>query len=89
LLFSKKAFNESFLPNGEATDAEAECARYEEILSEHPIDIQVLGIGTNGHIGFNEPGTSFDSLTHKVVLTDSTREANKRFFEREEDVPTH
>ncbi|MBC8830648.1 glucosamine-6-phosphate deaminase, partial [Escherichia coli] len=71
------------------TDAEAECARYEEILSEHPIDIQVLGIGTNGHIGFNEPGTPFDSLTHKVVLTDSTREANKRFFEREEDVPTH
>ncbi|HBM3438426.1 TPA: glucosamine-6-phosphate deaminase [Listeria innocua] len=89
LLFSKKAFKESFLPNGEAMDAEAECARYEEILSEHPIDIQVLGIGTNGHIGFNEPGTSFDSLTHKVVLTDSTREANKRFFEREEDVPTH
>ncbi|HAA4763411.1 TPA_asm: glucosamine-6-phosphate deaminase [Listeria monocytogenes] len=89
LLFSKKAFKESFLPNGEATDAEAECARYEEILSEHPIDIQVLGIGTNGHIGFNEPGTPFDSLTHKVVLTDSTREANKRFFEREEDVPTH
>ncbi|EAC9889184.1 glucosamine-6-phosphate deaminase [Listeria monocytogenes] len=89
LLFSKKAFKESFLPNGEAADAEAECARYEEILSEHPIDIQVLGIGTNGHIGFNEPGTSFDSLTHKVVLTDSTREANKRFFEREEDVPTH
>ncbi|EAE8347990.1 glucosamine-6-phosphate deaminase [Listeria monocytogenes] len=89
LLFSKKAFKESFLPNGEAIDAEAECARYEEILSEHPIDIQVLGIGTNGHIGFNEPGTSFDSLTHKVVLTDSTREANKRFFEREEDVPTH
>ncbi|MBF2703021.1 glucosamine-6-phosphate deaminase [Listeria welshimeri] len=89
LLFSKKAFKESFLPNGEATDAEAECARYEGILTEHPIDIQVLGIGTNGHIGFNEPGTSFDSLTHKVVLTDSTREANKRFFEREEDVPTH
>ncbi|EDO1029416.1 glucosamine-6-phosphate deaminase [Listeria monocytogenes] len=89
LLFSKKAFKESFLPNGEAMDAEAECARYEEILSEHPIDIQVLGIGTNGHIGFNEPGTPFDSLTHKVVLTDSTREANKRFFEREEDVPTH
>ncbi|ECL0210688.1 glucosamine-6-phosphate deaminase [Listeria monocytogenes] len=89
LLFSKKTFKESFLPNGEATDAEAECARYEEILSEHPIDIQVLGIGTNGHIGFNEPGTPFDSLTHKVVLTDSTREANKRFFEREEDVPTH
>ncbi|ENF5247845.1 glucosamine-6-phosphate deaminase [Listeria monocytogenes] len=89
LLFSKKAFKESFFPNGEATDAEAECARYEEILSEHPIDIQVLGIGTNGHIGFNEPGTPFDSLTHKVVLTDSTREANKRFFEREEDVPTH
>ncbi|WP_239256936.1 glucosamine-6-phosphate deaminase [Listeria ilorinensis] len=89
LLFSKKAFKESFLPNGLAKDAAAECARYEEILAAHPVDIQILGIGTNGHIGFNEPGTPFDSLTHKVELTESTREANKRFFEREEDVPTH
>ncbi|WP_088809102.1 MULTISPECIES: glucosamine-6-phosphate deaminase [Listeria] len=89
LLFSKRKFKDSFLPDGEATDAEAECARYEEILNTHPVDIQILGIGTNGHIGFNEPGTSFDSLTHKVLLTESTREANKVHFEKEEDVPTH
>ncbi|WP_163652324.1 glucosamine-6-phosphate deaminase [Listeria sp. PSOL-1] len=89
LLFSKKTFKESFLPNGMAEDADTECAHYETILSKHPVDIQILGIGTNGHIGFNEPGTAFDSLTHKVLLTESTREANKRYFEREEDVPTH
>lgn len=89
LLFSKKAFKESFLPDGTAEDPEAECVRYERVLAEHPIDIQILGIGTNGHIGFNEPGTSFDSLTHKVELTVSTREANKVHFEKEEDVPTH
>ncbi|EUJ31521.1 glucosamine-6-phosphate isomerase [Listeria floridensis FSL S10-1187] len=89
LLFSKKQFKESFLPDGLAEDAEAECARYEDILKAHPVDIQILGIGTNGHIGFNEPGTAFDSLTHKVVLTESTREANKIYFEKEEDVPTH
>ncbi|WP_167629732.1 glucosamine-6-phosphate deaminase [Listeria valentina] len=89
LLFSKKKFKESYLPDGLAEDAEAECSRYEEILNEHPVDIQILGIGTNGHIGFNEPGTPFDSLTHKVLLTESTREANKVYFEKEEDVPTH
>ncbi|EUJ19805.1 glucosamine-6-phosphate deaminase [Listeria aquatica] len=89
LLFSKKKFKESYLPDGLAKDAEAECNRYEAILNEHPVDIQILGIGTNGHIGFNEPGTSFDSLTHKVLLTESTREANKIYFEKEEDVPTH
>ncbi|WP_439442924.1 glucosamine-6-phosphate deaminase [Listeria aquatica] len=89
LLFSKKKFKESYLPDGLAKDAEAECNRYEAILNEHPVDIQILGIGTNGHIGFNEPGTSFDSLTHKVLLTESTREANKIYFEKEEDVPTY
>ncbi|MHC5251332.1 glucosamine-6-phosphate deaminase [Listeria kieliensis] len=89
LLFSKKKFKESYLPDGLAEDAEAECSRYEGILNEHPVDIQILGIGTNGHIGFNEPGTPFDSLTHKVLLTESTREANKIYFEKEEDVPTH
>lgn len=89
LLFSKKKFKESYLPDGLAEDAEAECNRYEGILNEHPVDIQILGIGTNGHIGFNEPGTPFDSLTHKVLLTESTREANKIYFEKEEDVPTH
>lgn len=88
-LFSHMNFKETYLPNGMADDLEAECLRYESILQEHPVDVQILGIGANGHIGFNEPGTSFDSLTHIVELTESTREANKRFFEKEEDVPTH
>jgi glucosamine-6-phosphate deaminase len=86
-LFSHLPFKESFLPNGTAVDLEEECVRYEKILNDHPVDIQVLGIGANGHIGFNEPGTSFESLTHVVDLTESTREANKRFFEKEENVP--
>ncbi|MCI1588956.1 MULTISPECIES: glucosamine-6-phosphate deaminase [Heyndrickxia] len=88
-LFSHMNFKESFLPNGMAEDLEKECLHYESILQDHPVDVQILGIGENGHIGFNEPGTSFDSLTHVVELTESTREANKRFFEKEEDVPTH
>ena len=53
------------------------------------VDLQLLGIGNNGHIGFNEPGTPFGSLTHVVELTESTREANKRFFASIDDVPTH
>ena len=51
--------------------------------------MQLLGIGNNGHIGFNEPGTPFGSLTHVVELTESTREANKRFFNSIDEVPTH
>ena len=51
--------------------------------------LQLLGIGNNGHIGFNEPGTPFGSLTHIVELTESTREANKRFFSSIDEVPTH
>lgn len=88
-LFSKVKFKETNLPDGMAEDTEEECKRYEAILDRNPIDLQILGLGVNGHIGFNEPGTPFDSLTHQVELTESTREANKRFFEREEDVPTH
>ena len=56
------------------------------MIEEHPIDLQILGIGTNAHIGFNEPGSSFDSLTRKVQLTKETIEANKRFFESAEEV---
>lgn len=78
------------IPRGTAADLEAECARYEAHIRElGGIDLQLLGIGTNGHIGFNEPGTPFDARTHVVALTASTREANARFFERPEDVPTH
>ena len=87
-LFNKKPFKESFLPNGVAEDVEAEVKRYNQVLAEHPVDLQILGIGTNGHIGFNEPGTSFDSTVHIVDLEQSTIEANARFFEKIEDVPT-
>ena len=87
-LFNAKPFNKTFVPDGMATDAEAECARYDQIIADNPIDIQVLGIGTNGHIGFNEPGTPFDSKTRKVDLVESTIESNKRFFDKKEDVPT-
>lgn len=87
-LFDKKPFKESFLPNGVAADAEAEVKRYNQVLAEHPVDLQILGIGTNGHIGFNEPGTSFDSTVHIVDLEQSTIQANARFFEKIEDVPT-
>lgn len=87
-LYNAKPFKETYVPNGVAEDAEAECARYNQILADNPIDIQVLGIGTNGHIGFNEPGTPFDSETRKVDLVESTIESNKRFFASAEDVPT-
>ena len=69
-------------------NAEEEVERYNQILADHPVDLQILGIGRNGHIGFNEPGTPFDSQTHLVELDQSTIEANARFFEKIEDVPT-
>ncbi|MFK2825390.1 glucosamine-6-phosphate deaminase [Bacillus sp. B190/17] len=78
------------LPNGEKEDLQAECSEYEQLIKEAGnIDLQVLGIGGNGHIGFNEPGTSFDSLTHVVTLEESTRKANARFFPSDAEVPTH
>ncbi|MBD1380291.1 glucosamine-6-phosphate deaminase [Metabacillus arenae] len=79
----------TYIPNGEVEDLDAECLRYEKNIEElGGIDLQILGIGSNGHIGFNEPGTSFQSMTHIVELTQSTREANARFFNKPEDVPT-
>lgn len=76
------------IPRGDAEDPEAECQRYEAELQEHVIDLQVLGIGSDGHIGFNEPGTSFKSLTHIAELTEQTRRDNARFFEDDiEKVP--
>lgn len=86
-LFNEKPFKENFLPNGKAVDLEAETKAYDQIIAEHPIDFQILGIGQNGHIGFNEPGTSFEETTHVVDLQESTIKANARFFENEEDVP--
>lgn len=76
------------IPNGMNADAAAECARYDEhIRSLGGIDLQLLGLGPNGHIGFNEPDRCFTKGTHMVRLADATIQANKRFFEKEEDVP--
>lgn len=78
----------TFLPNGLAADPAECCRAYDALLATlGPIDLQVLGIGGNGHIGFNEPGTAFEPKTHCVDLADTTIEANQRFFERREDVP--
>ncbi|MDN6408894.1 MAG: glucosamine-6-phosphate deaminase [Tetragenococcus halophilus] len=87
-LFNHKPFKKTYVPNGKAQDLDAECQRYDDIIAANPIDIQVLGIGQNGHIGFNEPGTSFEETTHVVKLTESTVNANKRYFDKVEDVPT-
>lgn len=86
-LFNDKPFRNTFVPDGSNLNAEEVVAEYNQILKDHPIDVQILGIGINGHIGFNEPGTSFEEETHKVALTESTIEANTRFFESSENVP--
>ncbi|MFT8362490.1 MAG: glucosamine-6-phosphate deaminase [Sporolactobacillus sp.] len=76
------------IPNGEANSIDDECRHYDRLIERiGGIDLQLLGIGQNGHIGFNEPGTPFDSGTHCVTLTDSTRRANARYFASAEDVP--
>ncbi|MGT2887064.1 glucosamine-6-phosphate deaminase [Streptococcus didelphis] len=86
-LFNHKKFKKNYLPNGLAKDLDKEIAAYNQIIAENPIDFQILGIGRNGHIGFNEPGTSFDMKTHLVDLEKSTIEANSRFFASIDDVP--
>lgn len=75
------------IENGKAADRAAECDRYNALLETLQQDVQVLGIGSNGHIAFNEPGTEFGSVTHIVDLTESTIKDNSRLFERIEDVP--
>ena len=76
------------VPNGMEPDAEKECGRYEELIrSLGGVDLQLLGLGHNGHIGFNEPGEAFEKETHCVDLTERTIEANKRFFASANDVP--
>ncbi len=71
----------AFMPDGMAKDLQAEADIYDKrIASKGGIDLQFLGIGTNGHIGFNEPGTSFDSATHVAKLSESTVKDNSRFF---------
>lgn len=79
--------SKTFVPNGKATDIEAECKAYDQRIYEMGIDIQLLGIGLDGHIGFNEPDKFFTKETRRVVLDESTIKANARFFESVDDVP--
>lgn len=77
-------------PNGEAQDIPAEAARYEAAIAEAGgVDVQLLGIGTDGHLGFNEPGSSLASRTRVKTLTRQTRADNARFFDAIDDVPRH
>lgn len=76
------------VPNGMVEDGDAECLHYEDLIrSLGGVDLQLLGLGRNGHIGFNEPADAFAPITHCVDLTESTIEANKRFFASADDVP--
>ncbi|MDF2869000.1 MAG: glucosamine-6-phosphate isomerase [Anaerocolumna sp.] len=78
----------TYLPDGLAKDSEEECSRFDEVIEQSGgIDIQLLGLGHNGHIGFNEPGGSFEKGTHLVALAQSTIEANSRLFKEGEEVP--
>ncbi|MCI5870213.1 MAG: glucosamine-6-phosphate deaminase [Dorea sp.] len=80
--------NHTFVPDGLEKDSDKACSEYNHIITrEGGIDLQLLGLGHNGHIGFNEPGAAFEKETHCVDLTESTIEANKRFFDSEESVP--
>lgn len=86
-LFKNKQFKMSYLPDGMAKDVEAELARYDQLIRDNPIDLQLLGLGSNGHIGFNEPGSDLTAETSFVNLTPSTIADNQRFFEDGEAVP--
>lgn len=78
----------TFVPNGLAEDLEAQCKEYDQKIAElGGIDIQLLGVGNNGHIAFNEPNNELSSGTHIISLTDNTIEANARFFDNIYDVP--
>ena len=90
-LFSRVNINpeKTFIPDGMDKDAAHACKSYDEIIKKcGGIDLQLLGLGHNGHIGFNEPGTAFEAQTHLVELTETTKKANRRFFENEENVPS-
>ncbi len=78
----------TYVPDGMEEDAEAACRKYNDVIRMlGGIDLQVLGLGHNGHIGFNEPGGAFEKETHCVTLSESTIRANARFFDSEADVP--
>ena len=82
--------NNTHLPDGTAENAEEECERYHNVIeSMGGIDLQLLGIGNNGHIGFNEPSDIFETKVHKVELTESTIQANSRLFDSIDDVPRY
>ncbi|XMB87104.1 glucosamine-6-phosphate deaminase [Mycoplasmatota bacterium WC44] len=81
-------FENTYIPFGTASNVENECVRYNTILEENIVDLQVLGIGVNGHIGFNEPGSLFYEGVHVVKLDERTRNDNARFFESKNQVPT-
>ena len=90
-LFNRLAFTlpQTYLPDGLCTDVDQQCLTYSKLIKQvGGIDLQLLGIGTNGHIGFNEPGTAFDSRTHVVELSERTRIDNGRFFDSMDQVPT-
>ncbi len=89
-LFSKVNINKSkvFLPDGTEPDSETACQKYNEILhAVGVIDLQLLGLGHNGHIGFNEPADFFTTETHCITLSERTIQANARFFATAEEVP--
>ncbi len=78
------------LPSGMVDDAEEECAAYDALIeSLGGVDLQLLGLGLDGHIGFNEPGEAFIKESHCIMLDESTIKANSRFFDYEDDVPRH
>lgn len=89
-LFSKVNIDpeRTFLPDGTELDSNKACSDYNKVIADAGgVDLQLLGLGHNGHIGFNEPGMAFEAETHCVDLTESTMKANQRFFASKEDVP--
>lgn len=79
-----------FIPNGKPDNLDKECKHYDELIeSKGGIDLQILGVGQNAHIGFNEPDIKFEATTHKVKLDEETIEANARFFSDRKDVPRY
>ncbi len=91
-LFEQLSFakHRTFLPDGLCDNPELQCQQYSKAIEKAgKLDVQLLGIGNNGHIGFNEPGTPFTSRTHVVELSEQTRLDNSRFFDTIDEVPTH
>lgn len=86
-LFNHKLFKETHIPDGTAENLMAECNKYEVMLREAEIDLQLLGVGENGHIAFNEPGTPFSSTTHVTKLSDTTIGVNSQYFGNEIEFP--